>query len=45
MKEEMDMIGGMLIDIKKNVSTVEEGENYNMENPLFLKEYRDKQVE
>ena len=35
----------MLIEFKNNVSSVKEEEKYNVDNPLFMQVYRQKQVE
>lgn len=36
LSKELNSIGGMLIEIKNNVSSVKKDEMFNVENPLFM---------
>lgn len=45
LKKELDFVGGMLIEVKNNAVAVQDDEKYNIENPLFMQIYRQKQVQ
>lgn len=44
LKKDLERIGGMVVDIKGPPTPIQDEEKYNIENPLFMQVYREKQV-